>query len=247
MEKQGDTIIQSLKRFELVAGQIEQRILNGELHRGDRLPTEHDLAEQFQVSLTAVGEALKVLAQKGLVEVRPGHGTIVIERTSEVLQGSLALVIKLHLSDVGGMQNLVEVREILEGEIAELAAARATEQELSAMREAVRAMDENLHDADAFVAADNQFHEALARATQNALLLVLIKSIVHLLSEQRKQIFATAGGPQRGQIHHKQLLKSVSEHDPVAARVAMDAHLKQVREDGGLFPLHKSKLSCQNA
>lgn len=119
--------MQSLKRFELVVGQIEQRILKGELHKGDRLPTEHDLAEQFQVSLTAVREALKVLAQKGFVEIRPGRGTIVIERTNEVLQSSLALVMKLHLSEVGGMQSLVEVREILEGEIAGLAATRATE------------------------------------------------------------------------------------------------------------------------
>lgn len=238
--------MQSLRRFELIVGQIEQRILNGELHGGDRLPTEHDLAEQFQVSLTAVREALKILAQKGLVEMRPGRGTTVIERTNEVLQSSLALMMKLHLSEVGGMQSLMEVREILEVEIAGLAATRATEQEMSAMREAVRVMDENLHDADAFVAADNQFHEALAQATQNALLLILIKSIVNLLSEQRKQIFTTAGGPQRGQIYHKQLLKSVGEHNPVAARAAMDAHLQQVREDAETFPHHKSKFYCQN-
>lgn len=243
MEKQRSASMQSLKRFELVVGQIEQRILNGELHRGDRLPTEHDLADQFQVSLTAVREALKILAQKGLVEIRPGRGTIVIEGTNEVLQGSLALVMKLLLSDVRGIQSLVEVREILEGESAGLAATRATEQELSAMREAVRVMDENLHDMDAFVAADNQFHEAIAQATQNALLLVLIKSIVNLLNKQRKQIFTTAGGPQRGQIHHKHLLKSVSEHDPVAARAAMDAHLKQVCEDGGLsVPVRRPRL-----
>lgn len=231
LEKQTYTPIQSLKVFEQVALQIEQRILDGELHSGDRLPTERELAEQFHVSRTAVREALKILAQKGLVDMRPGRGTIVIDGAPQALQHSLGLVMRLKLGEVGGSNSLVEVREILEVEIAALAAARATEQDVSALDEAVQTMDESLRDADAFIAADNQFHEALARATQNTLILALVNSIVNLLSEQRKQIFATEGGPQRGQVHHKSILASVVNHDPEAARAAMRAHLQQVRED----------------
>ena len=231
MEKQTYTPVQAPKVFERVAVQIEQRILDGELHSGDRLPTERELAEQFQVSRTAVREALKILAQKGLVDMRPGRGTIVIDGAHEALQHSLGLVMRLKLGEVGGSNNLVEVREILEVEIAALAAERASEQEIAAMQEAVRVMDESLNDADAFIAADNLFHEALAQATQNALILTLVKSIVNLLSEQRKQIFATRGAPQRGQVHHKSILASVMKHDPEAGRSAMRAHLRQVRED----------------
>jgi len=231
LEKQTYTPVQAPKVFERVAVQIEQRILDGELHSGDRLPTERELAEQFQVSRTAVREALKILAQKGLVDMRPGRGTIVIDGAHEALQHSLGLVMRLKLGEVGGSNNLVEVREILEVEIAALAAERASEQEIAAMQEAVRVMDESLNDADAFIAADNLFHEALAQATQNALILTLVKSIVNLLSEQRKQIFATRGAPQRGQVHHKSILASVMKHDPEAGRSAMRAHLRQVRED----------------
>jgi GntR family transcriptional repressor for pyruvate dehydrogenase complex len=227
------TPIQSLKVFEQVAVQIEQRILNGELRSGDRLPTERELAEQFHVSRTAVREALKTLAQKGLVEMRPGRGTIVIDGAYEALQHSLGLVMKLKLGEVGGSDNLVEVREILEVEIAGLAASRAGEKEIATMREAVEKMDESLQDADGYIAADNRFHEALAQATQNKLILILVNSIVNLLSEQRKQIFGVEGGPQRGQIHHKRILESVIRHDPEAARAAMRAHLGQVREDVG--------------
>jgi GntR family transcriptional repressor for pyruvate dehydrogenase complex len=236
VEKQTYLPIQVPKVFERVAVQIEQRILDGELHSGDRLPTERELAEQFQVSRTAVREALKILAQKGLVDMRPGRGTIVIDGAHEALQHSLGLVMRLKLGEVGGSSSLVEVREILEVEIAALAAERATEQEIAAMLEAVRVMDESLGNADAFIAADNRFHEALAQATQNALILTLVRSIVNLLSEQRKQIFATAGGPQRGQVHHKRILASVIKHDPEAARAAMRAHLQQVREDVGAPP-----------
>jgi GntR family transcriptional repressor for pyruvate dehydrogenase complex len=236
LEKQTYIPVQAPKVFERVAVQIEQRILDGELHSGDRLPTERELAEQFQVSRTAVREALKILAQKGLVDMRPGRGTIVIDGAHEALQHSLGLVMRLKLGEVGGSNSLVEVREILEVEIAALAAERATEQEIAAMREAVQVMDESLDNADAFIAADNRFHEALAQATQNALILTLVRSIVNLLSEQRKQIFATAGGPQRGQVHHKSILASVIKHDPEAARAAMRAHLRQVREDVGASP-----------
>lgn len=195
------------------------------------MPTERELAEQFQVSRTAVREALKILAQKGLVDMRPGRGTIVIDGAHEALRHSLGLVMKLKLGEVGGSNTLVEVREILEIEIAGLAAARASEKEIATLREAVQVMDENLRNADAFIAADNQFHETLAQATQNPIIFILVNSIVNLLSEQRKQIFDTESGPLRGQVHHKNILECVIRHDPEAARAAMRAHLKQVRED----------------
>ncbi len=225
------TPIQSVRVFEQVAVQIEKRILAGELRSGDRLPTERELAEQFQVSRTAVREAMKILAQKGLVDMRPGRGTIVIDGSHEAMQDSIGLVMKLKLGEVGGSDSLVEVRGILETEIAALAAARATEKEIAAMREAIEVMDASLNDADAFITADNRFHEALAQATQNALIIILVKSIVNLLSEQRKQVFQVEGGPQRGQVHHKRILDNVMRRDPDAARAAMRSHLRQVRED----------------
>jgi GntR family transcriptional repressor for pyruvate dehydrogenase complex len=223
------TPIQATKLFEQVAVQIEQQILLGGLRSGDRLPTERELAEQFHVSRTAVREALKTLAQKGLVDMRPGRGTIVIDGTSQALRDSLGLVMRV--SQLDRSHNLVEVREILEPEIAALAAARATEEDIAALQAAVDVMDATLHDADAFIDADNQFHQTLARATQNALILILVEPIMALLSEQRKQIFAVQGGPQRGQQHHKQLLDAMTSHNPEAARNAMHAHLRQVRAD----------------
>lgn len=223
--------IQTAKVFKQIAEQIEQRILNGELRNGDRLPTELELAKQFHVSRTAVREAMKMLAQKGLVDTRPGRGTIVIDGAHTALQSSLGLVMKLKLGEMGGAEHLLEVREILETEIAAIAAERATEKEITAMREAIAAMDAHMHDVNTFIAADNRFHEALAQATQNILILLLTNSIVNLLSEQRKQIFSVVGGPQRGQIHHKRIFESVIRRDAEAARTAMREHLRQVRED----------------
>ena len=223
------TPIQSSKIYERIAEQIEQLILNGELRSGDRLPTERELAEQFQASRTAVREAMKTLAQKGLVDMRPGRGTIVIDGTSKALRHSFGLMMKV--GQAGSSTNLVEVREILEPEIAALAAMRAGEEHITAMQESVMVMDASLDDADAYITADNNFHQALAKGTQNVLILALVDSIVYLLSEQRKQIFSVKGGPERGQVHHKRILEAVMNHDPQAARTAMYAHLRQVRED----------------
>ncbi len=221
--------IRSNKVYEQIAEQIEHRIVSGTLRSGDRLPTERELAEQFQASRTAVREAMKTLAQKGLVEMRPGRGTIVIDGTSRAMQHSLGLLFRV--GQAGRENNLVEVREILEPEIAALAAARVSEEHIAALEEAVKIMDANLEDAVTYIAADNAFHRTLARATHNDLILTFIDSIVGLLSEQRSQIFSVPGGSARGQVHHKRILDALLRRDPEAAREAMRAHLQQVRAD----------------
>jgi DNA-binding FadR family transcriptional regulator len=223
------TPIARTKVFEHIVAQIEQRILSGELRHGDRLGSERELAEKFGASRTAVREALKTLAQKGLVDMRPGRGTMVIDGTSRAMRHSLHLMMRVE--QVQNPVNLVEVREILEPEIAVLAATRATPEDIAALRDAVAEMDRALDDADAYIAADNDFHRTLAGATRNPLILALMDSIVDLLSEQRKLIFSVAGGPQRGQVHHKGLLDMVARRDAEGARVRMRAHMRQVRDD----------------
>jgi GntR family transcriptional repressor for pyruvate dehydrogenase complex len=225
------TPIARTKVFEQIVAQIEQRVLSGELRDGDHLGSERELAERFGASRTAVREALKTLAQKGLVDMRPGRGTIVIDGTSRAMRHSLHLMMRVeHLHNP---VNLVEVREILEPEIAALAAARATQEEIAALREAVALMDRALDDADTYIATDNDFHRTLAGATRNPLILALTDSIVGLLSEQRKLIFSVEGGPQRGQAHHKSLLDMVARRDADGARERMRAHMRQVRDDTG--------------
>jgi DNA-binding FadR family transcriptional regulator len=115
------------------------------------------------------------------------------------------------------------------------------------MREAVAVMDHSLHDPDAYIEADLDFHLALAEAVENPLILSLLDSIVGLLREQRCRIFAVDGGPERGQFHHKQILQAVERHDRDGAREAMRIHLEQVREDSSSSsePAAQSKRSSK--
>lgn len=221
--------VHSRRLYEKIVEQIQSQIISGKLRPGDRLPAERDLAEKFRVSRTAVREAVKTLREKGLVEGHIGRGTFVTDGTASAMRGSLGLMMKI--GGTTGASDLAEVREIFEPEIAALAAKNATKEQIALMREAVAAMDEKLNDAEAFVEADLNFHLALARATQNTLIPSLIDPIVDLLREERKGTFRR-GGALHGQQHHKRILDAIVRRDAEAARVAMRAHLKQVRKDG---------------
>jgi GntR family transcriptional regulator, transcriptional repressor for pyruvate dehydrogenase complex len=221
--------IQSSRLYEQIVQQIEESILSGEMSEGSQLPAERDLAKQFGVSRTAVREAIKALQEKGLVDAFPGRGTFVTNGTSNSMRRSLDRIIKGGETD--GWAYLVEVREILEPEIAAMAAVRADDQDIAAMREAVDVMDHARRDSDAFIEADLDFHLALAEAAANPIVLSLIDSIVGLLREQRLRTFHVDGGPDRGQHHHKLILEAIERHDQQGARKAMQAHLSQVRED----------------
>lgn len=221
--------IQSERLYEGIVSQIEQRIEAGDLKVGDQLPSERELAEQFAVSRTAVREAVKALRQKGLVEIRPGRGTFITNETSDTIRNSLGMLMKFGAAK--GSENLVEVREILEPEIAALAATRITDEYITLMQDAVKIMDTALNNAEVFVEADLDFHLALAEGTQNPFIPILMDSIIELLREQRKRTGLTKGGLERGQLHHKIILDAVARRDPQAARQAMHNHLQQVRED----------------
>jgi GntR family transcriptional repressor for pyruvate dehydrogenase complex len=222
-------VIQTARLYEQIVLQIEESIQKGALKAGDQLPAERELAQQFGVSRTAVREAVKALREKGLVEAYAGRGTFVTDGTSHAMKLSLDRMLRLGQSEDSSF--LVEVREILEPEIAALAAERSEAQHLTAMREALAVMDSARSDPDAFIEGDLDFHLALAEAAGNPLILSLIDSIVGLLREQRTKIFNVDGGPERGQYHHKRILEAIEHRDPQRAREVMRAHLRQVRED----------------
>jgi len=222
-------VVTTSRLYEQIVQQIEESILKGALKPGDQLPAERDFARQFGVSRTAVREAVKALREKGLVEAYPGRGTFVTNGTPPSVRQSLGRMMRADQPE--GTAQLVEVREILEPEIAGLAASRADEEAIATMREAIEVMDNTKDDPEGFIEADLDFHLALAEAAANPLILSLIDSIVAVLRDQRMTIFKVDGGPERGQYHHKKILEAIERHDPQGAREAMRAHLKQVRED----------------
>jgi GntR family transcriptional regulator, transcriptional repressor for pyruvate dehydrogenase complex len=222
-------VVRSSRLYEQIVQQVEESIQKGDLKTGDKLPPERDLAQQFGVSRTAVREAVKALREKGFVEAYPGRGTFIMETSSQPIRLSLDRMVKAEQAE--GSRYLTEVREMMEPEIAALAAERADAEDLTAMRESFDVMEGAKRDPETFIEADLDFHLALAEAAANPIILSLIDSIVGLLREQRMGIFQVEGGPERGQYHHKKILDAVEHRDAGGAREAMKAHMRQVRDD----------------
>jgi GntR family transcriptional repressor for pyruvate dehydrogenase complex len=131
-----------------------------------------------------------------------------------------------------GLDNVMQVREILEPAIAAIAALSADSADLNAMAAAIDSMDRSLDDVETFISADHDFHLALAKATKNQLIVYLIDSIVDSLTQQRRQLFlAGINSPIRGQAHHKRILNALRQRQPEQAREAILDHLQQIRSD----------------
>jgi GntR family transcriptional regulator, transcriptional repressor for pyruvate dehydrogenase complex len=232
-------VVRASRLYEQIVQQIEESIRAGRLKAGDQLPAERELAQEFGVSRTAVREAVKTLSEKGLVEPYSGRGTFVTSGKSQSIRHSLDSILKS--GDLQDSPYVAELREVLEPEFTALAATRIEEQHLVMMREAVAVMDRSMQNPDAYIEADLDFHLALAEAAGNPLILSLLDSLVGVLREQRLGIFAVTGGPERGQVHHKLILRAIEQRSAGKARKAMRAHLEQVRQDSTATVSHGRK------
>lgn len=150
---------------------VGRQIIGGEYAPGNLLPREAELTEQFGVSRTSVREGMRVLAAKGLVDIRQKIGTRV--RQPENWNVFDSDILRWH-SEVGRgddiMRNLVEVRQIMEPAAARLAAGRATMDDLRRMDDALASMIANATDREGYAHADVEFHLAVYAASHNVLL-----------------------------------------------------------------------------
>ena len=115
--------ISSKKVYEQVIEQIQESIFNGELKKGDKLPSERELSEQMRVSRTSIREALRVLETLGVVESKQGEGNFVCSNINKSLIEPLSLIFKLNN---GTWMDVIELRQALELEAVRFASERIT-------------------------------------------------------------------------------------------------------------------------
>lgn len=211
-----------------VTDQIENLIVVGQLQPGDRLPPERELARQFEVSRTVVREAVRALAAKGLLEVRSGSGTVVCSPTPRSVAQTMSLFLRVGQRDLD-YRKILEVRRLLEVEIAGLAAQRRTGEDLEAM-EAILCEAESGGDRDRFVRTDMAFHSALARATYNELFSVLLDSVADVMITMRQMAFDIPDAFARALKYHRAIFEQVKGGDPERARQAMREHLMEAED-----------------
>ncbi len=212
-----------------VEQELERLIVGSYLGEGDRLPSERELATQFGVSRTVVREAVRALAARRLVDVGSGRGMVVRAPTAESAAASMTLLLRMQ---AGGsdLEKVIEVRRLLEVEIAALAAARRDEGDLRILEGILDRADRHRGDPDAFITEDVAFHAALAKATQNELFDLLLASLAEVMTEVRMLGLRIPGTTSRALRHHGEILEAVRSGDPAAARVAMGAHMDEASE-----------------
>jgi GntR family transcriptional regulator, transcriptional repressor for pyruvate dehydrogenase complex len=226
--------------FELVDA-LGDRIRDGRLATGAKLPTETALMGEFGVSRTVVREAISKLQASGLVETRHGIGTFAMG----LGDASAFRIDPQQLATLRDVIAVLELRIGLETEAAAIAAQRRTAQNLAALREALNAFSDAVDDGRDAVAADFQFHLEISRATQNPHFASLMGTLgTMIIPRARLATPGTGAGtgsdaapdPERRSYlrhvnaEHESIFDAIANQDAEGARAAMRTHLANSRE-----------------
>jgi DNA-binding FadR family transcriptional regulator len=210
---------------EQIANRLVALISERQLHPGDRLPPERELAVMMGVSRASLREALRALSLIGVTEMRQGAGNYVASLDPATLMRPLGLV--LALSDAG-FDELFEARKLVEPKLAALAAERATDAEIERLAECAEASADGVGDDDAFMRADLELHGIVAAAARNEILERVVGSLAGLGVASRMATTHLAGMQEQVVDDHRRIAEAIAARDAAGASAAMLAHLEDV-------------------
>ena len=218
---------------DVVAGELERRILEGSLKPGDRLPAERELAVELGVSRPSLREAIQKLVSKGLLATRHGGGNYVTDRLEAHFADPWQEMLKGHPllhSD------LLEFRQMLESQAAALAADRATEADIERLDAAYATMETvyATHDLAACIDSDVTFHQVISEAAHNVLIGHLTASLLRVIhghiSNNLEHLHARPQRWDQLQSQHRAIWLAIRERKPEAAANAAREHIEFVRQ-----------------
>ena len=211
--------------------QIRELIYKGEFKPGQQILPERELAISMVVSRTSVRNAINKLVTLGLLEHRQGQGTFV--SSPENRQGNpLAAVMA---TDEASLDDLLEVRLGLECTAAMLAAQRATDTDIRAIRKSLEEMTEDLADTDKIgTTPDTAFHMAVTFSTKNPVLIHLMRNFYDFLfvgiKKNLTHMYLDRAALEDVLLHHQAIFAAIDQRNPEAAYAAMHTHIKYVQE-----------------
>ena len=216
--------IEPRRLYRQIAEQLRALIHAGEYPVGSRLPAERDLAAQLGVSRPSVREALIALEVEGLVDVRVGSGVVVLAQRAAA--GSTRGV-----GDAFGPFEIIRARQLLEGELAALAARRMRKTQVQHLREVLVAMAADIGGGTMPIDSDREFHLTVAAAADNA---PLLRTVTELYDERNNPLFETfgqhfenAGTWRLALAEHHAVVDAIAERDAEGARRSMQRHLQR--------------------
>ena len=208
---------------ERVAERIGELIITKDIKRGEKLPNEFELAESLNVGRGTIREAVKLLVSRNVLEIRRGKGTFVAQEpgVSEDPYGLRFYEDKKKL-----MKDLIQIRFLLEPQIAELAAQNASEENIKEMQRLNREISELIRNGERYIEKDIELHSCWARSTQNEIIPHLLPAIHRAIAlffettDKQEWVASTRA--------HEKIIAAIEQHDSKAAREAMIEHLSLI-------------------
>jgi DNA-binding FadR family transcriptional regulator len=225
-----------------LAGDLVGRIVRGQYAPGASMPSEPALCENFSVSRTVVREAVKMLQEKGLVQVRRGSGTTVNPRVMWNMLDELVLTASVaEDSGLDVLDDLVVTRRILESDMAHVAARHADQETVEQLEQLVAAMDRLVDDPAAYAVQDRAFHDTIMRTSGNSIARAVVRALesqvvntARYLGEIRRDLCVASNAG------HRNIYLRIAAHDPEGAASAMFTHITEawlVRRGGSGEPV----------
>lgn len=238
--------VKTKKIYEEVIEQVKQLIVDGKLQPGDKLLSERELSERLSVSRASIREAFSALEIMGIITIRPGEGSFVRQVSFEGMLEPLSFLLHVDIDDV---MKLLEVRKILEVEIAALAAERATEEDIEDIRQALNRMVEEVNAGEIGDSADAEFHFAILKAAHNPILIKLMSAVSDLMSStfhfSRQRLLMTENMPKILYDSHCSIFQAIVQKKGKLASNLMAKHLLMIEKamvqfkKGGVTSLSK--------
>ncbi|MDK2823207.1 MAG: GntR family transcriptional regulator, transcriptional repressor for pyruvate dehydrogenase complex [Clostridia bacterium] len=212
-----------------IVEQIKEMIISGKLKPGDKLPSENELCNMFNVSRTSIREAIKILSGLGFLKIKRGLGIFVEELDAGYLINQLSPILVQREDD---LLDIVRVRKLLETHAAAWAAENATPKDIKAMEDAVKysteLVESGIANKDNLSEANLNFHMILAKSTGSKVLFRIMQSLWDILSEARQITIQLPGRVHDSVAGHKEILQAIKNKDPEAAQKAMLKHLDAI-------------------
>lgn len=208
---------------------IKSKITNGKIKKGEKIPSERELAQQHNVSRNVVREAITVLQNEGYVEVFPGKGSYITEPKLDIVSTTIDRVMGNYNTT---LEDIIDVREGLEVYIIKNVIKRANENDIKNLYEIYENMEGNRRDIERFVEYDEKFHLMMAKCTKNPMYEILIHSFIEMT--QRVLFDFTRLHPEsvaEAQEHHLGLIKLIEKRDKESAVKLIKEHMQVIRDE----------------
>jgi len=211
---------------EAVFERLKKQLLSGEWKPGDKLPSEHELAEALGVSRITVRHAMQRLVTLGLIETKSGEGSFVKEVTPGIYMNG---IIPLSYLGENSTLEVLEFRYVIESESAGLATERATKEDIKELKEIVKEMKVSKEDIQQFAEADLRFHFKIAQITHNSLIIKTYEILNEVLENAMNDIVKELGS-EIGIYYHTRLIEAIANHNNEQAKNIMREHVNKTIE-----------------